>query len=245
MTSNQNSPINFETSNPKYNQIKEEFDAEIKKHFNCDNYDEIVNFVFDLVFIKKTPKNECISSLQKVFSGKTEDIVNFLWNLVDKINKGEDLLVDLIRSDSQKQKDKEKRKDSYTSKRKETTSSQDNANKNRKGNRDYRNNNRDRYNRKGRNKFDNSDSYGNERMKIGNKEVIIHGSRNNNKHRERDRSRSNDSDINNHNNNYHMQKHNGKYYQQFQRGVYPPPPMNMRFNPYYQQYPYGNYTYGR
>ena len=101
------------------------------------------------------------------------------------------------------------------------------------------------------NKFDNNDSYGNERMKIGNKEVIIHGSRNNNnKHRERDRSRSNDSDINNHNNkgdnNYHMQKNNGRYYQQQPpRGMYPHPPMNMRFNSYYQQYPYGNYTYAR
>lgn len=242
--------IKYDEKDPKFIQIKNEFTAEIQKRFSCDNYEDITKYVFGEVFQKQHSKETCIKELESIFNDKTEEIINYLWNLVDRVvnehednnNAKGDVLDKIFKDDNKKkpftkQDSKEKKgsgdftNDRYNTKRQDR----------RKGSKDYQkgNNqrdNRDRYhnNRKGNygNKFNNS---GNDRMRVGNKEVIIHS----NRRRERSRSRSDDND----NSGRYDDDYQGNYPPQrgghYQRGMYPPMPM--RYGPYYQQYPMMGY----
>ena len=83
--------IKYDEKDPKFIQIKNEFTAEIQKRFSCDNYEDITKYVFGEVFQKQHSKETCIKELESIFNDKTEEIINYLWNLVDRVvNEHED-----------------------------------------------------------------------------------------------------------------------------------------------------------
>lgn len=53
------STVNYDDSNPVYQKIKMEFTNKLKEKYQCEDYNSIVNFVFDYVFKKKSTKSEC------------------------------------------------------------------------------------------------------------------------------------------------------------------------------------------
>jgi len=75
------SPITYEDSNPVYQRIKKEFTNRLKDKYECQDYDVIVNYVFDFVFKKKLDKSKCIEKLDPYFNYKAADILNFLWKI--------------------------------------------------------------------------------------------------------------------------------------------------------------------
>lgn len=227
--------INYDEKDPIFNQIKDEFTEELSKRFSSENYEEITKYVFVEVFKKQHTKQNCIKELSSIFKDKTEDIINFLWNLVDKKLKEKDqdnsakgdVLVNILKDDHKKnspsKNDSRERSHDYKYDNK--------RNDRRKGSRDYqRGNNRDKYYNNRRGGYNNK--YSSERMKIGDKEVILHPGSN----RRRERSRSRDEDNEQYDDEYNYPPQRGGH---FQRGMYPPMPM--MYGKYYQQYPMMGY----
>jgi hypothetical protein len=67
--------------NPVYQRIKKEFTNKLKEKYDCEDYDKIVNYVFDFVFKKKLEKSKCIEKLDPYFNNKASDILNYLWTI--------------------------------------------------------------------------------------------------------------------------------------------------------------------
>ena len=80
----------YNESNPIYQKIKNEFTNKLKDKYNCENFDDIVKYVFDFVFKDKLAKSVCIEKLNSVFKGKASDMVEFLWKITRDAEKGQE-----------------------------------------------------------------------------------------------------------------------------------------------------------
>ena len=72
------STINYKESNPIYQKIKNKFTQKLKDKYDCEDYDSIVDYVFQLVFKNKIKKLECIQKMNKIFNNKAEYIMDYL-----------------------------------------------------------------------------------------------------------------------------------------------------------------------
>jgi hypothetical protein len=75
------STINYNESNPTYQKIKREFTNKLKDKYQCEDYDKIVDYVFDFVFKNKMTKAECIQKLDSVFNNKADLMMDYLWKI--------------------------------------------------------------------------------------------------------------------------------------------------------------------
>ena len=80
---------NYEENNSVYQRIRKEFMDKLKDKYDCQDYDVIVNYVFDLVFKKKYPKSQSIDKLDPYFNNKAADIVNYLWKITKEAEEDE------------------------------------------------------------------------------------------------------------------------------------------------------------
>ena len=78
------STINYNENDKIFLKIREKFKEKLKKLFICEDYDQIIKYVFESVFRDKTPKEKCIADFEPIFHDKTDLIVDFLWNLVEE-----------------------------------------------------------------------------------------------------------------------------------------------------------------
>ena len=81
--------VNYEEDNPVYLRIRKEFLARLKDKYDCQDYNAIVTYIFDLVFKKKVDKAKSIEKLDPYFNNKAADIVNFLWEKTKEIEEEE------------------------------------------------------------------------------------------------------------------------------------------------------------
>ena len=84
------SSIDYDESNPIYQKVKKEFTNKIKEKYQCDNYDDIVKYVFDFVFKDKLSKSECIEKLNSVFNNKASTMIDFLWMITREAEKDQE-----------------------------------------------------------------------------------------------------------------------------------------------------------
>lgn len=216
----------YDERDPKFIKIREEFSQELKKNFSCDNYEEIIKYVFEEVFKNKLQKSVCIAEFETLFAEKTEELVNMLFRLAEQNLKETD-----SKFDNDKDKDvlekilsNEPRNKPYQ----KTEYKYQKKNLERKKSKDFYN--QGKSNDKERNAHHNSIRKGifrNNKIKVGSKEVILH-----NISRKRSRSRSNSND----NKNERLQKNylsqedyqnyldsnfsNRGFYQPTQRGIF-------------------------
>ena len=80
----------YEDANPVYQRIKNKFKDTLKDKYNCENFDDIVDYVFNVAFKKRTEKSKCIEKFNSIFKDKTNEMVNYLWNLTRDIEKGQE-----------------------------------------------------------------------------------------------------------------------------------------------------------
>ena len=81
MTDDIISTINYKESNPIYQKIKNKFTQKLKDKYQCEDYDSIVDYVFQCVFKNKLRKLECIQKMNKIFNNKAEYMMNYLWKI--------------------------------------------------------------------------------------------------------------------------------------------------------------------
>ena len=75
------STVNYKESNPIYQVIKKKFTQKLKDKYECEDYDSIVDYVFQLAFKSKIKKIECIQKLNKIFNNKAEFMMDYLWKI--------------------------------------------------------------------------------------------------------------------------------------------------------------------
>ena len=75
------STINYSESSPVYQKIKREFTNKLKDKYQCEDYESIVNYVFDYVFKNKQSKSQCIKKMDSIFNNKAEFMINYLWKI--------------------------------------------------------------------------------------------------------------------------------------------------------------------
>ena len=75
----------YEEGNPVYQKIKKEFTNRLKEKYSCDDYDTIVNYVFDCAFKKKTDKSKCIESMNNLFNNNASGMIDYLWKITKDI----------------------------------------------------------------------------------------------------------------------------------------------------------------
>ena len=78
------STINYNENDKIFLKIREKFKEKLKKLFICEDYDQIIKYVFEDVFKDKTPKEKCKADFEPIFHDKTNSIVDFLWDIVDE-----------------------------------------------------------------------------------------------------------------------------------------------------------------
>ena len=93
------STINYNENDKIFLKIREKFKEKLKKLFICEDYDQIIKYVFEDVFKDKTPKEKCKADFEPIFHDKTNSIVDFLWDIVDES-------VNESKNENQKKKEK-------------------------------------------------------------------------------------------------------------------------------------------
>ena len=81
------STINYNEKDPIYNTIKEEFKKKLIQKYQCENYDIIVDYIFDYAFKKKLPKNEIIKKMNHIFNNNADFMINYLWEITKKVEE--------------------------------------------------------------------------------------------------------------------------------------------------------------
>ena len=79
------SNYDYNESDPIYKKIKKKFTNKLKEKYQCDDYDSIVNYVFDVVFNKKSTKSECIKKMDSIFNNKAEIMIDYLWKIAHEV----------------------------------------------------------------------------------------------------------------------------------------------------------------
>ena len=77
--------IDYDESNPIFQKIRKEFINKLKEKYQCDDYDSIVDYVFDYVFKQKLEKSKCIEILNKLFNNKASGIMDYLWKMMKNV----------------------------------------------------------------------------------------------------------------------------------------------------------------
>lgn len=193
--------LKYDERDGKFIKVREEFYQELKKNFACDNYDEIIKYIFEEVFNRKLSQEEAKTEFESLFSDKTDELVKFLYSTIDAVYNGKE----------DKEKDVLDKILSNDSKRKQKNEKYSNFGKNRrKSSRDYYNNRKDKNEYR---HYQNRKNPKTTKMKIGNKEITLHSQK-------RSRSRS-----------YEQEEYEGEKYQKYDdyqnypnmypRGYYP------------------------
>jgi hypothetical protein len=82
--------IDYDEQSPFFQKIRKEFTNKLKDKYQCEDYDSIVNYVFDCVFKKKVEKSKCIESMNSLFNNKASGMIDFLWKITkDAENENE------------------------------------------------------------------------------------------------------------------------------------------------------------
>jgi hypothetical protein len=81
------STINYNEKDPIYNTIKEEFKKKLIQKYQCENYDIIVDYIFDYAFKRKLPKNEIIKKMNHIFNNNADFMINYLWEITKKVEE--------------------------------------------------------------------------------------------------------------------------------------------------------------
>lgn len=71
----------YDETNPVYQKIKREFTNKLKQKYECEDYDAIINYIFNYVFKNKATKQQCITKLDSIFNNKSEFMVDYLWKI--------------------------------------------------------------------------------------------------------------------------------------------------------------------
>ena len=79
------SKYDYDKTHPVYIKIKKEFSRKLKAKYNCENFDKVVDYVMEFVFEKKATKAECINNMDKLFNGKADVMMDYLWDLTKDI----------------------------------------------------------------------------------------------------------------------------------------------------------------
>ena len=89
--------INYDLEDETFKQLQEDFFSEIKKSFECSDYDKLVEYILKAVFQEKKSKEMMIEESKEMFKDKTEYIIDYLWQkTISLYNLGD--LVDEITS---------------------------------------------------------------------------------------------------------------------------------------------------
>ena len=56
----------------------------LKEKYRCEDYESIVAYVFDFVFVKKNPRKQCIETMNIIFNNKADVMINYLWEITKK-----------------------------------------------------------------------------------------------------------------------------------------------------------------
>ena len=75
----------YEEGNPIYQKIRKEFTNKLKEKYTCNDYDTIVNYVFDCAFKKKTEKSKCIENMNNLFNNNASGMIDYLWKITKDI----------------------------------------------------------------------------------------------------------------------------------------------------------------
>ena len=75
------SHYDYNESDPIYKKIRKEFTNKLKEKYQCEDYDIIVNYVFDYVFKQKATKSECIQKMGSIFNNKADIMIDYLWKI--------------------------------------------------------------------------------------------------------------------------------------------------------------------
>ena len=81
------SSINYNEKDPIYNKIKEEFKKKLIQKYQCENYDIIVDYIFDYSFKKKLPKHEIIKKMNPIFNNKADFMIDYIWEITKKVEE--------------------------------------------------------------------------------------------------------------------------------------------------------------
>ena len=81
------SSINYNEKDPIYNTIKEEFKKKLIQKYQCENYDIIVDYIFDYSFKKKLPKHEIIKKMNPIFNNNADFMIDYLWEITKKVEE--------------------------------------------------------------------------------------------------------------------------------------------------------------
>ena len=84
MSSDTISSVIYNEKDPIFLKIREKFKEKLTTLFSCEDYDQIIKYIFDGVFKDKTPKKKCIVDFEPIFKDKTNQLMGFLWDLVEK-----------------------------------------------------------------------------------------------------------------------------------------------------------------
>ena len=80
---------NYTETDPIYQKIKKDFISKLKEKYQCDDYESLVKYVFDFVFIKKHSKPKCIEEVNQIFNNKADVMINYLWQITKKYENEE------------------------------------------------------------------------------------------------------------------------------------------------------------
>ena len=87
---------NYDETDQVYQKIKREFTNKLKQKYECEDYDAIINYIFNYVFKNKATKQQCINKFGSIFNNKSDKMVNYLW----KITKDAEYSIEKSDSDS-------------------------------------------------------------------------------------------------------------------------------------------------
>lgn len=232
--------IKFDERDDRFIKLREKFTEEIKKNFDCENYDEVVKYVFQEVFENKMQKETCMVEFNQIFDERTEDYVNLLFDLAEQIlGEGEEKEI----NEGEEKGLHNERQRKYSSKRGE--GSYGNYSGRREGG--YKKGGRDYYQQKERFYGNQNRRGGNPRggnkIKIGNKEVILHNQRRRSRSRENSEDELKNENVGRYPKTYmeDYQEYPGQgfqgrgYYGQMPPRMYPPMMRGGKYMPYYPQ----------
>ena len=81
------STVDYDENNPIYQKIKKIFTNKIKEKYQCQDYDQVVDFVFKYAFKDKIEKSKCIENLNSVFNNKANTVIDYLWKITKEAEK--------------------------------------------------------------------------------------------------------------------------------------------------------------